>query len=394
MGTDSDPPCNAACNTTGPYRHPAASNSRTGLHCEYVISKLNATSSDNSILQAQLEELKEIFREKVDHLEEEIAHLTYKNQQMNHAAKNLQTYMSKQPIFFSDQLPDEHILGKTFLLLKRIKDWSALFSGHETASQAAIQDEDLDQYRAVFPGTTDLESLHAQLRDGKRRRLFVRGWTAYIICNTVFPASRDGVPSVPKSEDSMPANEAYQEKVLELENMMRSMDIPMAKVNDWRALTFHLSPTSESDDMGNIESTWMQKACARVLTVIKPWSRPEDMLMAVEELLSIFQDAVNISAVLQRQRACWTVRFPGVPQTDAAYVLPFDSTYMMAKDAEGPQGSRTVEGVITPAVFKRGNADGEAFDVETCAQEAVVVTSEECKEEVRHSKFIEIDTSL
>lgn len=277
MGTDSDPPCNAARNTTGPYRHPAASNSRTGLHvrehmkrvthhahpevtakphftvepqqgtpryirqtaprifsekdkktfyreqCEYVITKLNAASSDNSILQAQLEELKEIFRERVDHLEEEIAHLTYKNQQMNHAAKNLQTYMAKQPILFSDQLPDDQIVGKTFLLLKRIKDWSALFSGHETASRAELQEDDLDQYRAVFPGTTDLELLHAQLCDGKRRRLFVRGWTAYIICNTVFSASRDGVPSVPKTQDSMPANEAYQERVLELENMMRSM---------------------------------------------------------------------------------------------------------------------------------------------------------------------------
>lgn len=41
-------------------------------------------------------------------------------------------------------------------------------------------------------------------------------------------------------------------------------------------------------------------------------------------------------------------------------------------DEDDPLYERLVEVVVTPALFKRGNTDGEQYDIETCIEPAKV----------------------
>jgi len=160
----------------------------------------------------------------------------------------------------------------------------------------------------------------------------------------------------------------------------RSTDIPLGKANDWRALTFQVFSTV-NNGVGTSEwaRTYLREHCRLVTRVIQPWAKlkPGCKFSEVEaELVSIFEEAVQISHMLRQQRAYWTLRFPQVIRTDASApggVLLFHETTMVDDDDKEIQSSRVVEIVVTPAVFKQGTADGERYDIWTCLHQAIVV---------------------
>ncbi|OCL04057.1 hypothetical protein AOQ84DRAFT_417158, partial [Glonium stellatum] len=83
-----------------------------------------------------------------------------------------------------------------------------------------------------------------------------------------------------------------------------------------------------------------------------------------------------------RQRACWSVRFPGqqilpVDQEREAHPIAFNPADMVEEHPKR-RGNRLplsheVDWVLTPALFKRGDVTGEYFDREEVKIKASVV---------------------
>ena len=172
------------------------------------------------------------LRSEVARLHDEIAdkngcitELTDVNTQIRQAAARLQVNMSRKNVVFAVPPPDDDLIGQISTILNKIKTWSAAFASAGPVNPAALREEDLPHYRAIFPNITDLESLQKQFQDKKRRRLFVRGWAAYIMCNAVFPASPNKHHPGSKAPDCG-VDESSAEGIVALENTMRTSGEP------------------------------------------------------------------------------------------------------------------------------------------------------------------------
>ena len=102
------------------------------------------------------------------------------------------------------------------------------------------------------------------------------------------------------------------------------------------------------------------------------------------DLRMILEEAISCAAMLRRQRASWSVRFPihsaeinmhdGVQPSN----IVFDRDTMedveedVSSKDDDPREQRLVELFVQPALFKRGNKDGNDFDYEACLARAVV----------------------
>ena len=127
----------------------------------------------------------------------------------------------------------------------------------------------------------------------------------------------------------------------------------------------------------------------RIMSLIGPWVDQKTRQKLEEELLGILFQAVRLSQTLRCQRASWSVRHvvdpstqdPGLT-TSASPPLFFDEAVMDDKhgdddsdiDADDPmdRSRKIVEVVVSPALFKRGNTDGERFEIESCVEPAEV----------------------
>ncbi|KAL1621385.1 hypothetical protein SLS56_009218, partial [Neofusicoccum ribis] len=356
----------------------------------------------------QLESLKQDYNKMESNLQAEVAHLTTElrqtreqnghlvkqNNQLNdlnaqineekealvQAADNLHLSMAKMEVMFAEQPPDDIVLGRINTVINRIKTWSVEFSSTGPTSPAALLDDDLVNYHVIFPETTDLDYLHQQFLEKKRRRLFVRGWTAYCIFSMISLAPHDGV-----FEDRNPSDckieEPYVEKIMEAERAMKLCKIAPGKVNDWRALSFHLfSMTQRTGDRSDQANKGLEHVYSRIIAVIKPWAKSELDFNKVETgLIAIIEEALKLLHLLRNQRARWTIRYPEAEtdrESGSENHFLFDSSCMVDSDDENTPQEGKVEVVITPAVFKRGDANGEHFDIESCLQKSAVVMSQ------------------
>ena len=156
-------------------------------------------------------------------------------------------------------------------------------------------------------------------------------------------------------------------------------------LHDWRALTATLiSKLNSSSNTGKGMEARVTECGRRIMSLIGIWVAVEDRRMLEDELLVILLQAVKLSQTLRCQRACWSVRHPSsaVQGTLSAgdCLVFFDDGTMNDKhgdedsDGENIQTSykKIVEIVVSPALFKRGNTDGERFDVESCVEPSEV----------------------
>jgi hypothetical protein len=122
------------------------------------------------------------------------------------------------------------------------------------------------------------------------------------------------------------------------------------------------------------------------MSLIELWAPPERAKELENDLYVIFVEAVHLSQFLRRQRAMWSVRFPQRPvllgRTEELHQrgqLMFDPASMKDEYGEDEEVDREVlkrqlvELVITPTLYKRGNLNGERFDVEYAAVPAWVI---------------------
>ena len=118
------------------------------------------------------------------------------------------------------------------------------------------------------------------------------------------------------------------------------------------------------------------------MAVLGPLAPADKRNKLENDLHGTLVQAVQLSQTLRCQRACWSVRSVG-PRQPSPVQSPmfFDESIMEdmdgisdIEDNEGHAPVKIVDIIITPALFKRGNTDGEQFENETCIEKAQVRT--------------------
>lgn len=143
-------------------------------------------------------------------------------------------------------------------------------------------------------------------------------------------------------------------------------------------------------EQGHEAEQWRNKYLGGIfeplMTFASQWVAPEAHEDLWKSLMLICADAVEFAQVLRRQRASWSVRTllatvargqPADQKADRAVLFDghvlkdFDDEGGMVVD-DGKTASKRVDIFLEPAVFKRGDANGDGFDRESCLLKALV----------------------
>lgn len=164
------------------------------ISAEGEIHRLQAVEAQ---LQADLHQHKQLLLKANSHLTELSASLDAEKAKVRKAeeefdqiklsASQLQAKMESKELFVGVQATDDEITKQFTSLVAAIKTWATKFSNHSvTVETSHFNAELISQYRAVVPHCTGLSDLEGLVRDDKNiRRFFIRGWTAYIISDSI-----------------------------------------------------------------------------------------------------------------------------------------------------------------------------------------------------------------
>lgn len=175
--------------------------------------------------------------------------------------------------------------------------------------------------------------------------------------------------------------------------------------NEWRALTIdvvskikdneaNIGHGENSEGVGKsveqesnvkrveaVRRTWVasREIAKDIMKVVEIWAPESELDRLYTGLIELTVRAIDISQVMRRQRALWTLRHPSdcltKEETDSA-VLKSQGWFEDKADEDEEQSeqaiSRVVGLVVSPGLFKRGNADGERYDIESCIKTAEV----------------------
>jgi hypothetical protein len=122
------------------------------------------------------------------------------------------------------------------------------------------------------------------------------------------------------------------------------------------------------------------------LEVIRPLGSPTaDMAELKRTLLqNVFVPAVELSQVLRRQRAYWSVQFPHVMATKDLLSDEHTQPYIFKPDQMADIDSsdeeadtrgqclKSVDIIILPGLYKCGDNDGERYEIESVVEKAQV----------------------
>ena len=121
----------------------------------------------------------------------------------------------------------------------------------------------------------------------------------------------------------------------------------------------------------------MDKCGKLILDVVGPLAPKDQREQLANDLQGILVQAITFSQTLRCQRASWSVRHVVRRASSNDQPVYFDKSIMVnergdaSDDGDGPY-RRLVEFVVSPALFKRGDTDGEQYDIETCLELAKV----------------------
>ncbi len=158
-------------------------------------------------------------------------------------------------------------------------------------------------------------------------------------------------------------------------------------MHDWRALTTGLiSRCSEGNRPNKDQLAFVHEQAECAMNGIGRWIPAEQQAQAANDLKTCFMDAIALSQLLRRQRACWYVRFPAsttrasedmmLQGNRGSIPVFFDPTTMRDVNADymDPEYKhrKVLELLVSPGLFKRGDSDGDHFEEETCREPAEV----------------------
>lgn len=312
-------------------------------------------------------------------------------EQTKKSATLLEKAMDNKDLFLEDQAwNDDEVRGKFESLMSKIKTWSNNFiAGLPDAN--AFQTKSLFEYRRVAPSCTHMESLYKLTTEKQNKRLFVRAWTAYVMTDYLFrilnsdPTMGGITLDIWMTEDLA---KAFSELENEFWGIKNRNVISDRAFNDWRAFTAGLLAKSMKHDPQDSDSRArkaVQDAMDTVIELVGPWCSspdPDAIGTYTAKLEKIFVEAAELAKFLRRQRPLWSIRFPTNSEEEVSETgsfMIFDPKTMSdqrghLEDTPGATDRQSyVDLVVTPALFKRGNADGERFDREEAVVKAMVI---------------------
>lgn len=88
------------------------------------------------------------------------------------------------------------------------------------------------------------------------------------------------------------------------------------------------------------------------------------MANSKESLVLIFTKALELCCRLRRQKAIWSLTFPGLANERATNTRPmtFSEETMRDVSSSSEFQTRTVDILVAPGLFKTGNTDGQLYE--------------------------------
>ncbi|KAF2624865.1 hypothetical protein BU25DRAFT_460707 [Macroventuria anomochaeta] len=287
--------------------------------------------------------------------------------------------MDERETFLGEQASDEDVYGKFDKLMSEIRTWSSHFNGGNADS---FKEDRFSEYQNIVPLYTELRDLDEITTKKRKKRLFVRGWTAYVICTKLF-RTLDLAPAGDLGNDVWLGN-ALADNFRCLENQLWLTDrkvVSYKSFNDWRAFTAELlgrATSTQGEKPTDQVRAAVANAVSEVLEVVTVWHKTgaaEDLEADKNELHRIFIDAVQFSQLLRRQRALWSIRFPSRPEAGSLRFNPMFMFDPRDEDEDDMEELRKcyVELIATPILYKRGTMNGEWFESEEAVRLAEIV---------------------
>lgn len=153
----------------------------------------------------------------------------------------------------------------------------------------------------------------------------------------------------------------------------------VASFHQWRAATYALLGRayghSSKDWQAGAAQNYVQGRAEAIVRLLRPWMGNSGSTgQNQRSLAAVLLQALELSCLLRQQRAEWSLRFPGPRErpTSGPSGMAFDwKTMSKAHGAGGEDVPRStkengapVRILITPALCKRGNMDGEKYDAD------------------------------
>ncbi|KAH7357224.1 hypothetical protein BKA65DRAFT_475009 [Rhexocercosporidium sp. MPI-PUGE-AT-0058] len=332
---------------------------------------------------------------KVSKLEKELSVQHEAVYETKESATRVRLAMQDKELFIGPQALDRVIQEQFITIFKNVRTSSRFLGGGESVNLASLKPEVRKQFDTIAPGLDD--GGLSKILDGKStRRYFLQGWIALVMTERLFPTLPDEQYPGAETKDLW-LEEPRAGDLWSLEKVLANTAVAPRDFNDWRAYSATLLWKSRtSDDLPASTHEYLWKLCSEVMSTAGLWCpAPHDQQKMASELLNIFSDAVHFVRLLRTQRAQWSLRFPK-PYSNAP-ISPlqqggpnyFDSKpqsrimfdpYTMRSIAPHDDDERTdnkfVQIFITPALFKRGDTDGEKFDVFSCIDASVIMWAE------------------
>ena len=345
------------------------------------------------ILESQITGYKQTIQELQSDLEAE----TQNTKEVKISANKMAYALENKELFVGRPNSDDFIFGEYLALMNQIKTWSASFAHGPPVDCHNLPSDVAQEVHAVAPAGLGF------LQTRKDLRLIVRGYVGLMLQSCIFRVLLYKPQRNTYGKDIW-MDSALADHFSQIENNLfdtskwvfpsctskstnvepylnSSIDaISDHQFHDWRALTATLiSKQSGSSRTGKGMESHVTNCGLQILAVVGRWAPEEKHEGLREGLQSIIFQAVKLSQMLRCQRASWSIRNAELASDHGALV--FDEATMTDKQGEEEEDEnsnartpyrKTVEIVVTPALFKRGNSDGERYEFETCIERAEV----------------------
>ncbi|KAK7739031.1 hypothetical protein SLS53_005929 [Cytospora paraplurivora] len=276
------------------------------------------------------------------------------------------------------QLPDYDVSSAVHQLLDDVKTWAQqipLSSTPVTVTHLRAA-EDVSRVMRVLPQMREIEDLPLYVSDRKRLRCFIRGLVGVVVESMFSAAQETEGQSVrhhwlPADVDT---SVGTLEKALLLQaSPPRTIDwaqdraVDLQNFHEWRAITFSLLAKSCGDSSG----TWSDEVNTYIRAQAETTVRLVGLLVdgsdrraqLQDSLVPILTRALELACLLHRQKASWSLRFPGIREHPVNYTISTSFSEKTMVDISGSDVStlQTVEILVAPGLFKTGNTDGQLY---------------------------------
>ncbi|KAI0118625.1 hypothetical protein GGR51DRAFT_497110 [Nemania sp. FL0031] len=355
-----------------------------------------ATHGTQQRLEQDLHELKQLRKTQDQQIEDLKAILRENDDKFNKLKRRnekLQAQIDNDESTLGRQQPDEVVLSQFRSLVGSIKNWTAKwFSGSPPCDVGfdfdCSIDGDLMTIQSILPYIKNQEDFANFLADSRKRRGFVRGWIGLHVTKDVFrtlPAAVNLYPFAQElgSDIWIPTMLRSHVDNIELALLNSGDSATLNEFNQWRSLTMSLLSKKYpgvSEEATNLLEERVGHALRPILSAV-PMA---DMEHAKQKLIeNVYKPALELSQLLRRQRALWSVRFPyaNSQSRNGSNTPVFNEVFMKDTDDvedEGEPGHhdvrtlKWVDIVVTPLLYKSGTIDGKQYDVENVVERAEV----------------------